>query len=62
VRETDTQEDDMTCQSKAASIICSGAPEMFETTIGATGRVRIECLAHAAASEDKGRRVDVIRR
>jgi hypothetical protein len=62
VRENGTQEEDMTCQSKAASITCSDAPEMFETAVGTTGRVRIECLAHAVASEDKGRPVKVIRR
>jgi hypothetical protein len=62
VRENGTQEEDMTCQSKATSITCSTAPEMFETAIGTTGRVRIECLTHAVASESRGRTVDVIRR
>lgn len=50
----------MTCQSKAHSITCSTAPEMFRTTVGR--RVRIECLAHAVASESKCRPVEVIRR
>lgn len=51
------------CQSKTTSIQCdTDYPDYFQTTIIWGGRKRTitECLAHAAASEERGSQVELI--
>lgn len=51
------------CESKTSSIECDTTyVDYFTTTIIRGGRERqiVECLSHAAASEEAGRRVELI--
>ena len=49
-----------TCQSQDYET-CSDSPEMFRTEYiwGGRKRTKVECLTHAAESEQRGRKVEV---
>lgn len=50
------------CESKIDTIQHSTEPEMFRTEKiwGGRKRIEIECLTHAAASEQRGQKTDLI--